>query len=157
MTVFLVSTNLDEESDLLAIKSFNFRLGFSSLSISGLEISIDPSSARETGSVNLFISLLGFLIEYPLKVFSFVTGSFESGNISPFGSLINSSADVDEPSSPVLVASNLSSEHESGTPYPGFGAILRNCVFNGETFDFFEVCIFENKNIEGILDAIGSC
>ena len=143
MTVFLVSTNLDEESDLVAINSFNFCLGFSSLSISGLEISIDSSSARGTVSVNLIISLFGFLIEYPRKVFSFVTGSFESGNISPFGSLINSSADVNEPS--VLVASDLSrvSVHESGTPYPGFGAILRNGVFSGEIFAFFEVCIFE--------------
>ena len=145
LTVFLVSTNLGEELDLLAIKSFNFCLGFSSVFISGLEISNDPSSAREAVSVNLFISLLGFLIEYPLKVFSFVTGSFESGNISPFGSLINSSADIDEPSSPVLEASDLSrvSVHESWTPYPGFGAILRNCVFIGEIFAFFEVCIFE--------------
>ena len=79
-----------------------------------------------------------FIILCPRRLFSFVTGIFDSGNNSPFGSLINISAEVHIGSSFSLLSlpSSVMSDFEVEISLNTFGAIFRNLALDGETFWF---------------------
>ena len=134
--LLFLSFGVEEYSFLFSNILLNFCFGSFSPYLELFRTVVEPFSISDVSSGDMIALSVRFVIEYPPRPCSFFTGNLERGSISPFGSLINISADAETEPSCLSVFSSVEYWFEKeAAPLP-FGAKHRSLAFVGETLFF---------------------